>query len=373
MNLLKMAAHTTLLSFISTSFNFKKHNEIQQVIDTIYKQFSKYGFIQYSPGKQDLPIQDGFLQMFISPSGSHMILRGHATGLVTIDIHEFVTSSDSKIFNNQEIEMIEKSIKDTLMCDKSKSLPAIRRGEDVEVYYPTVDGRIMELDFKEVVHDVQSKYQKVVVAKSDSLGNVLILDGDLNMGESDTIYTHTLMQKGKINYAGKTCLVLGGGDGGLLYELVKEGAKKVTLVDIDEEVINAAKKHLRGVCYDVLDTLHGPNYEVIIGDAVEHLRNFAEKNLKFEFILYDLTAIPVTTKPIEKEWAFLEETIRASLKVLEENGKFLCHSTALLALESISRFEGMISSIDKNIHWLKHPAFIPSFHEVSAFYEIWIN
>lgn len=40
------------------------------------------------------------------------------------------------------------------------------------------------------------------------------------------------------------------------------------------------------------------NRQVIIGDAVEHLRNFAEKNVMFEFILYDLTAIPVTTKPI---------------------------------------------------------------------------
>lgn len=32
-----------------------------------------------------------------------MIVRGHATGLVTIDIHEFVTTSDSKIFNTQVI------------------------------------------------------------------------------------------------------------------------------------------------------------------------------------------------------------------------------------------------------------------------------
>ena len=47
-------------------------DEIQQVIDTIYKQFSKYGFIQQSPGKQDLPIQDGFLQIFISPLGRYM-------------------------------------------------------------------------------------------------------------------------------------------------------------------------------------------------------------------------------------------------------------------------------------------------------------
>ena len=32
-----------------------------------------------------------------------MILRGHATGLVTVDIHEFVTSSNPKVFNAQVI------------------------------------------------------------------------------------------------------------------------------------------------------------------------------------------------------------------------------------------------------------------------------
>lgn len=52
------------------------------------------------------------------------------------------------------------------------------------------------------------------------------------MGESDVIYSHTLMQKGSLDYTGKTCLVLGGGDGGLLNELLNEKPKMVTMVDV---------------------------------------------------------------------------------------------------------------------------------------------
>lgn len=59
-----------------------------------------------------------------------------------------------------------------------------------------------------------------------------LLNFCVDMGESDVIYSHTLMQKGSLDYAGKTCLVLGGGDGGLLNELLKEKPKMVTMVDV---------------------------------------------------------------------------------------------------------------------------------------------
>lgn len=40
------------------------------------------------------------------------------------------------------------------------------------------------------------------------------------------------MKHGVIPYAGKDVLILGGGDGGLLHELLKENPKFVTMVDI---------------------------------------------------------------------------------------------------------------------------------------------
>ena len=42
------------------------------------------------------------------------------------------------------------------------------------------------------------------------------------------------MQRGKINYEGKDVLILGGGDGALLYELLKENPKMVTMVEVDQ-------------------------------------------------------------------------------------------------------------------------------------------
>lgn len=70
------------------------------------------------------------------------------------------------------------------------------------------------------------------------------------------------MARGKENYEGKDIVILGGGDGALLYELLKEKPKSVTMLEIDEVVMKACAKHMRSICGDVLDNYKGPNYEV---------------------------------------------------------------------------------------------------------------
>ena len=67
----------------------------------------------------------------------------------------------------------------------------------------------------------------------------------MNLAESDLSYTRQLMCHGHYDYADKEVLILGGGDGALLHELLKEKPKFVTMVDIDEAVIRACREHMR--------------------------------------------------------------------------------------------------------------------------------
>ena len=53
-----------------------------------------------------------------------------------------------------------------------------------------------------------------------------------DISESDLIYTETLMQRGKENYEGKEIVILGGGDGALLWELLKEKPKFVYMLEV---------------------------------------------------------------------------------------------------------------------------------------------
>jgi spermine synthase len=70
------------------------------------------------------------------------------------------------------------------------------------------------------------------------------------------------MQRGKENYEDREVLILGGGDGALLWELLKEKPKFVTMLEIDEVVMDACKVHLRKCCGTCLDKYKTQNYEV---------------------------------------------------------------------------------------------------------------
>lgn len=110
-----------------------------------------------------------------------------------------------------------------------------------------------------MLFDEKSQFQHVQIGSTLNYGAVLILDGLVNLAEADVAYTHALMGKGRVDYGGKEVLILGGGDGGLLNELCKENPppKKVTMIEIDEMVMKACRKYMRGACGSVLD-----NYKV---------------------------------------------------------------------------------------------------------------
>ena len=52
------------------------------------------------------------------------------------------------------------------------------------------------------------------------------------IAEGDIVYTKALLGNGRENYKDKEILILGGGDGGVLHELLKESPKFVTMVEI---------------------------------------------------------------------------------------------------------------------------------------------
>lgn len=125
------------------------------------------------------------------------------------------------------------------------------------------------------------------------------------------------MCRGVEDYKDKEVLILGGGDGALLYELRKEHPKFVTMIEIDDLVMQVCKVHLRSACGDTLDNYKGSNYEVkfgeykiwklleiftkflqiIVGDCVEYMKNCGKEGKKFDYVFADLTDIPISPTP----------------------------------------------------------------------------
>jgi len=84
------------------------------------------------------------------------------------------------------------------------------------------------------------------------------------------------MCRGVENYEGKEICILGGGDGALLYELLKENPKHVVMLEIDELVMQTCNKYLSVICGDVLEKRKTDQYEIVVGDCVEYLKKFRQ-------------------------------------------------------------------------------------------------
>ncbi|ETE62860.1 Spermine synthase, partial [Ophiophagus hannah] len=175
----------------------------------------------------------GYLATYVNKNGCFANLRIYPHGLVLVDVQS-CNDLNEREETEQLLNKVEEKMKELFhkSIKRIKRLPVIMRGDAIDRYWPTADGRLVEYDIDEVVYDEESVYQNIKILHSKQFGNILILSGDVNLAESDLAYTKAIMGSGKEDYTNKEVLILGGGDGGILYEIVKMKPKMVTMVEI---------------------------------------------------------------------------------------------------------------------------------------------
>lgn len=141
----------------------------------------------------------------------------------------------------------------------------------------------MTLKVNSVLHHEKSKYQDVLIFESSDYGTVLVLDNVIQCTERDEfsyqeMITHLAMNS---HPNPKNVLVIGGGDGGVLREVVKhETVEKAVLVDIDEAVIRLSKKYLPGMSIG----FQHPAVTTLVQDGFKYLE---DQKGQFDVIITD--------------------------------------------------------------------------------------
>ena len=83
-------------------------------------------------------------------------------------------------------------------------MPIINRGYDNQAlspYFTTSDDRLIEYGFRKIIFDERSKYQRVQICSTVDYGNLLVLDGAINLAENDTeAYTNALMNLPHVSF-----------------------------------------------------------------------------------------------------------------------------------------------------------------------------
>ncbi|EAU83678.1 spermidine synthase [Coprinopsis cinerea okayama7 len=148
---------------------------------------------------------------------------------------------------------------------------------------PQWQGQAMTLKVNKILHVEKSLYQDVLVFESETYGNVLVLDGVIQATERDEFsYQEMIAHLPLAAHPNpKKVLVIGGGDGGVVREVLKhETVEQVVLCDIDEAVIRVAKIFLPHMS----KLLESPRVTVHIGDGFKFL---AEHEGTYDVIITD--------------------------------------------------------------------------------------
>ncbi|XP_026466773.1 spermine synthase [Ctenocephalides felis] len=363
-----MSVHTIMMDFSidpNRVLDSKGQKSVyDRIIEKLNEHFDKLTFLN------EVKIDGGSLKLYSSVRGSVFYIRIYERGLITINLEYYKVENEEPLITFDSARDLKNKIYTFCSMSKCHAYPTVKRGDFCR-YFPTSDERLMEYDIDEIVFDDHSQYQKVQIVHSKSLGNMLVLDELQNIAESDLIYTETLMQRGKENYENKEIVILGGGDGALLYELLKEKPKFVTMLEIDEMVMKACSKHLRSICGDVLDQMRGENYEIIVGDCLDTLKKFINENHKVDYIFGDLTDIPISkSTQSDLTWSFIKVIMKMSFEVLNPKGKFMTHGNGSANPESLKLFEEHLNAVRPAVNYTKTEAFVPSFLENWVFYQI---
>lgn len=136
----------------------------------------------------------------------------------------------------------------------------------------------------EVLHEVKTAHQHLVIFRNATWGVVLMLDGVCQLTTSDEFVYHEMMAHVPLMPLGRPrrVLVVGGGDGGVLREVLKHpSVNRATLCEIDRTVIDTALRYYPEIPGRALDD---PRTEVVIADGRRYV---AETTEKFDAIIVD--------------------------------------------------------------------------------------
>lgn len=148
-------------------------------------------------------------------------------------------------------------------------------------------GVALSLEAK-LVHREQSPFQLVEILQHASFGHILVLDGYVQASQADEfIYHEMALHVPLLGRAREdtSVLIIGGGDGGALAEaLVHDFVTKVTMVEIDQRVIDLSAQFL-GINGNYQD----PRVELLVEDAKGVVRAARGRGVTYDVIVLDLT------------------------------------------------------------------------------------
>lgn len=170
---------------------------------------------------------------------------------------------------------------------------------------------------KKTMRTEKTPYQDLAVIDTHQFGPMLVLDGMVMTTEADEFVYHEMISHVAMSTHPnpKRVLVVGGGDGGAIREIIKHPSVELAvLAEIDDRVIEASKEFLPHIAAGLTDS----RVKVEVTDGIAYVR---EHPGQFDVILID------STEPVGPAVGlFAKEFYQDVYRALKEDGIMVAQS-----------------------------------------------
>ena len=175
----------------------------------------------------------------------------------------------------------------------------------------------LTIKIKKLLYSGESPFQRIDIIDTYEFGKMLVLYGSIMITEKDEFVYHEMLGHVPLytHPDPRQVLVIGGGDGGTIREVLKHPeVERATLVEIDEMVVQKCQEYFP----DVAGQLSNPRARVLFEDGERYLATTSEK---FDVILCD-AADPIGPAEV----LFQKEFHQMAYDCLNEDGIFVTQS-----------------------------------------------
>jgi spermidine synthase len=220
---------------------------------------------------------------------------------------------------------------------------------DMELWFTEYQASSFGITIKasKTLFRAKSDYQDIAVIETEQFGKVLLLDGIIQTTEADEFFYHEMITHVPLSVHGtpKSVLVVGGGDGGTVREVLKHNSvERVVLAEIDEMVINVAREYFPSISSGLSDK----RVEIRLTDGIRYVK---ENPGAFDAILVD------STDPVgPAKGLFEEDFYRSVFECLTDGGVFAAQTESpFFNIGFVKRIYATVGRIFPGVHLYSCP------------------
>ena len=174
----------------------------------------------------------------------------------------------------------------------------------------------------------KTRFQECLIFDNPVYGRVLVLDGIVQLSTSDEYIYHEMLVH-PVMFAHpnpRRVVIIGGGDGGTLREVLRHDPEEVVMIDIDEEFVKIAAEHLPSLSNGAFQD---PRVRLLCEDASQALKQYED--------LFDVAIIDCNDAIGTSEILFEDDFYATVSRALKTDGLCAVQTGSALDLDFLDQ------------------------------------